>query len=78
MKTERKWVLTMITRKSFDGSVNEYRFVTHVSQDLSACTFSLKRAPNVFAAVIHVSYALVSCSSSHAFRAHGEIMKPRS
>lgn len=68
----------MITRKSLDGSVKEYRFVIQVSHDRSDWTFSLNLAASVFDAVIHVSYALVSCSKSQAFLAHGDIMKPRS
>jgi hypothetical protein len=44
-----------MTRKSAEGSVNEYRFVIHVSHDLSDPTVLLKRAAKVLAAVISVS-----------------------
>lgn len=75
-KVER--VHTMITKKSLLGSVNEYRFVTQVSQDLRAPILESYRVARFCAAVSRLSYAFWSWSSSHAFRAQGEIMKLRS
>jgi hypothetical protein len=70
--------LTIITKKSREGSVNAYLFVTHVSQDRRHFVFVLYREASVFAAVMRVSYAFTSRSRSQANRAHGDIIKLKS
>ncbi|KAG7058316.1 unsaturated glucuronyl hydrolase [Colletotrichum scovillei] len=68
----------MITRKSLLGSRNLYRFVTQTSHDRMDPTVASYRLYNDLAAVIAVSKDLRSPESSHAGRAQGKIMKPRS
>jgi hypothetical protein len=68
----------MMTRKSKLVSVNEYLFVTQVSQDRRHFVFGLYRVAKDFAEVISVSYAFGSFSISQAFLAQGEIIKLRS
>lgn len=70
--------LTMITKKSKLGSVNEYLFVTQVSHDRRHFTFGLYLVAKVRAEVIKVSYAFGSLSTSQAFLAQGLIIKLRS
>lgn len=71
-------VPTMITRKSLLGSRNLYRFVTQTSHDRMDPTAASYRLYSDLAAVIAVSNDLRSLKSSHAGRAQGKIMKPRS
>lgn len=70
--------LTMMKRKSFVGSVNEYRNVMQVSQDRIAPVAGTYRDANILDARIIVSRASTSWSSVQASFAQGKIMKPRS